>query len=76
MIVGILIGGIIGIIIMCAAQINKENKYDDLVKAIRDFGDNMQLYICKCERIGPDPNLKGLKEYQEAYEFYFEEELK
>ena len=74
-VVGLLIGLFIGVILMCLIQVNRENKYFKIIKAIRELAIYIDSRVEQAERMEKE-KVEGMKEIQKIYNYYFKEELK
>ena len=74
-ILGIFIGAFIGITLMCLLQIIRTNEYKDLKTEIINFSDWIALIIFQERKNANKDKIEGMKDIQNMYENFFEEEL-
>lgn len=74
-ILGVFIGALIGITLMCLLQIRRTNEYKDLRTGIINFSDWIALIIFQESKNANKDKIEGMKDIQNMYEKYFEEEL-
>lgn len=74
-ILGIFIGAFIGITLMCLLQIIRTNEYKDLKTGIINFSDWIALIIFQESKNANKDKIEGMKDIQNMYENFFEEEL-
>lgn len=70
----LVIGVVVGMFIMALFYENRIYECEDYRKAIKNFGDYIALIIYQEKRIG-NKDVEGMKQIQEIYEKYFEEEM-
>ena len=73
-IISSIIGLFTGVILMCLVQVNRENKYFKIIKAIRELAIYIDSRVEQAE-IMEKEKVEGMKEVQEIYNGYFKEEL-
>ena len=71
----LLIGFILGVILMCLMQINRENEREDYRKDIRQLSYYIAMRVNQAEVLEPE-KAEGMKEVQKIYEHYWREELR
>lgn len=74
-ILGIFIGAFIGITLICLLQIRITNEYKDLKTGIINFSDWIALIIFQESKNANKDKIEGMKDIQNMYEKFFEEEL-
>ena len=74
--IGILIGAFIGIALMCLLQIRRTNEQKDLKTGIINLSDWIALIIYQESRTANKDKMEGMKDIQNMYEKFFEEELR
>lgn len=75
MLLGMFIGGFIGIVLMCLLQIRRTNEQKDLKTGIINFSDWIALIIYQEIKTANKDKIEGMKDIQNMYEKFFEEEL-
>lgn len=75
-ILGIFIGAFIGVALMCLLQIRRTNEYKDLKTGIINFSDLIALIIFQESKNANKDKIEGMKDIQNMYENFFEEELR
>lgn len=70
-----ILGAFIGIALMCLLQIRRTNEQNDLKTGIINFADWIALIICQEAKTSNKDKIEGMKDIQNMYENFFEEEL-
>lgn len=73
--IGIIIGAFIGVALMCLLQIRRINEQKDLKTGIINFSDWIALIIFQESKTANKDKIEGMKDIQNMYENFFEEEL-
>lgn len=75
MLLGIFVGAFIGIVLMCLLQIRRINEQKDLKTGIINFSDWIALIIFQESKNANKGKIEGMKDIQNMYENFFEDEL-
>ena len=70
----LLIGFILGVILMCLLQVNREDEIEDYRKDIRQLSYYIAIRVNQAEALESE-KVEGMKEVQKIYDYYWREEL-